>query len=123
MQKNKKSHNNALKEHISTYIYSNYTDANISLEQVAETLGYSSSYLSRFIKQEFGIGFGELLNKIRLDHAKKLLTSGIRPIGEISETVGYTSINSFVRAFKREEGITPSQYRNASVNQFKAENK
>ena len=117
MQKNKMSHNNALREHISTYIHSNYTDPGISLEQVAETFGYSSSYLSRFIKQEFGMGFGELLNKIRLERAKRLLSSDLRPIGEISAEVGYMSSNSFIRAFKREDGSTPGQYRNAFFQQ------
>ncbi len=114
MQSNKTSRNRALKEHFQSYFENNYTDPGISLEQTAGTLGYSSSYLSRFIKQEFGMGFGELLNQIRLDHAKRLLSSDLISVGAIAEEVGYTSINSFIRVFKRREGSTPNQYRNAS---------
>ncbi len=114
VQSNKTSRNRALKEHFQSYLENNYTDPGISLEQTAGTLGYSSSYLSRFIKQEFGMGFGELLNQIRLNHAKRLLSSDLMSVGAIAEEVGYTSINSFIRAFKRREGSTPNQYRNAS---------
>jgi len=117
VQDNKKSQNAALKERVSAYIKDQYTSQAMSLVNIAEALGYSSSYLSRFIKQEFGIGFGDLLNKIRLDHAKTLLAAGSKSISEISEIVGYSSVNSFTRAFKREEGITPSQYRSVSSKQ------
>ncbi len=109
--KNKVSHNSYLKKQVDTFINENYSSKNISLIEVADKLGYSSSYLSRFINQEFGMGFGELLNKIRLGCAKKLLAEGLWQIGEISEKAGYGSINSFTRAFRRSEGITPSRYR------------
>ena len=115
IQKNIKSQNNSLKNHIDIYIQENYTNPTLSLNELADKFGYSASYLSRFIKQEFGVGFGELINKKRLKYAKKLLASELISISEISEKVGYTSINSFTRAFKREEGITPSQYRNISL--------
>ena len=121
IQQNNKPRNNALKENISAYLDNNYANMDMSLEQIAGTFRYSSSYLSRFIKKEFGIGFGELLNRIRLGHAKKLLAAELRPINEISEMVGYMNINSFNRAFKREEGITPSQYRSLSLEQNQKE--
>lgn len=114
MQNNNKSHNSSLKEEINHYICDNYTSKSISLIEIADKFDYSSSYLSRFIKQEFGIGFGELLSNNRLECAKRLLSSGSRTISEISEMVGYSSVNSFTRAFKRQEEITPSQYRDIS---------
>jgi len=109
---NKITHNNSLKKQIEAFLDANYTDKNMSLVELADKLGYSSSYLSRFIKQEFGVGFGEFLNKMRITAVKQLLATSMKPIGDISEALGYTSINSFTRAFKREEGITPTQYRN-----------
>jgi len=119
IQENKKSQDSNLKNYIDDYIQNNYTNQAISLVGMADDLGYSASYLSRFIKEEYGIGFGSLLSKKRLDYAKELLISGSKSIGEISETVGYTSINSFTRAFKREEGINPSQYRDILLLQEK----
>ena len=89
----------------------NYNKKCISLVEIADNLGYSSSYLSRYINQEFGIGFGDLLNKIRLDNAKKLIISEQLSINKVAEMTGYSSVNSFTRTFKRAEGVTPSQYR------------
>lgn len=86
-------------------------NCNLSLIKLADNLGYSSSYLSRFISQEFGMGFGELLNNIRIEKAKQKLSEGLKQIGQISKEVGYASVNSFIRTFKRKEGMTPKQYR------------
>lgn len=112
IQRNKKSQNRNLKKYIEDYVQKHYMNKNLSLVEMADSLGYSSSYLSRFINQEFGMGFGELLNKVRIERAKELLESECRTINEISDIVGYTSVNSFIRAFKRKEGVTPGQYRN-----------
>jgi AraC-like DNA-binding protein len=111
IQKNKISCNSGLKMQIERYINNNYTNMGISMIELTEKLGYSSSYLCRFIKQQFGMGFGDLLNKTRLDAAKKLLSNTQYQIKEISTRAGYSSINSFIRTFKQIEGVTPGQYR------------
>ena len=112
MQKNKISQNITLKRKVEDSIYENFTNKNFSLVELADQLGYSSSYLSRFINQEFGVGFGELLNNVRLEKARSLLQEGKYQVCEIADMVGFSSSNSFIRTFKRIEGITPTQYRN-----------
>ena len=111
VQKNKTSQNITLKKQVEDIIKGNYINKNFSLIELADHLGYSSSYLSRFINQEFGTGFGELLNNERLEKSKSFLCEGNRQIGEIADEVGYSSVNSFIRTFKRVEGVTPKQYR------------
>lgn len=111
VQKNKSAQNVGLKVQIERFINQRYSDKNASLIELSDELGYSSSYLSRFINQQFGTGFGDLLNKTRLDMAKKLLSTTMNQINEIADAAGYASINSFIRTFKRIEGITPGQYR------------
>lgn len=114
VQVNKTSQNSALKREVEKTVSKNYMNQNFSLIALADHLGYSSSYLSRFINQEFGIGFGEMLNNARLDKAKTLLLQGTRNISDISQEIGYSSTNSFIRVFKRIEGITPKQFREMS---------
>ncbi|NSW91298.1 MAG: AraC family transcriptional regulator [Firmicutes bacterium] len=121
VQNNKSSQNISLKKRIEKILYESYSNKNFSLVELADNLGYSSSYLSRFIKQEFGTGFGDLLNNIRLEKAKHMLSAGLKQIGEISDAAGYTSINSFIRTFKRVEGITPKQYRDMMYAEINAE--
>ena len=121
IQKNKSSQSPSLKIQIERFINRRYPDKNTSLIELSDELGYSSSYLSRFINQQFGAGFGDLLNKARLDAAKKLLSSTSKQVNEISAITGYASINSFIRTFKRIEGITPGQYREIIYNTGKKE--
>jgi len=111
VQKKKVPSGNFLKKQIENMLNLNYYMKSISLVEIADNLGYSSSYLSRYINQEFGIGFGDLLNKIRLDNAKKLMISEKLCLSKVAEMTGYSSVNSFTRTFKRAEGITPGQYR------------
>ncbi|MEA4890707.1 MAG: helix-turn-helix domain-containing protein [Clostridiaceae bacterium] len=114
IQKNRTCHNAHMKEQIIAYINANYSNKNISLIEAADKLGFSPSYLSRSINQEFGIGFGELLSKARLGVAKTLLAEGGSSISEVADKTGFNSIYSFTRVFKKTEGITPSQYKDLS---------
>ncbi len=100
-----------LSRKIEEYIDEHFANTNISLACMADDLGMSPSYLSRYMSKNFGMGFGDYLNDIRITEAKLLLTNDSRPIYEIAEIIGYTNVNTFIRVFKRLEGITPGQYR------------
>ena len=93
------------------YIERNYGDCNLSLSNVAEAFELSESNLSTVFKQEMGIKFSSYLEGIRIDKAKELLGTTKMKVSEISEQVGYFSVNSFCRAFKRATGINASEYR------------
>lgn len=111
IQKNKTPQNTGLINDIEKYIKERYSDKNLSLIDLADEFGYAPTYLSRYIKQNLGVGFGELLPRIRLENAKRLLLSSKLQISEISNMTGHASLNSFIRTFKRIEGLTPGQYR------------
>lgn len=91
------------------YIDDNFT-TNINLDAVAIVLGYNPSYLSRLFKQYMGIGFSDYLTKMRLEYAKKLLGGPARMVKEIAEDCGYNNTGIFIRAFEKQEGITPGEY-------------
>lgn len=100
-----------LRKKIEHFINDNFADKNLSLNEVAEKLDISPSYLSRYIKKISDIGFGDYLNKIRIEKSKVLLVESDKNINEIADIVGYTSTNSFIRSFKRVEGLTPGKYK------------
>ncbi len=83
----------------------------VTLEQVADHFHYSVPHCSKLIQNEAGMGFSALVRKLRMDHATALLRNTHTPISEISYTVGYETPESFIRAFKKSYGISPSQYR------------
>ncbi|NLY59977.1 MAG: helix-turn-helix domain-containing protein [Clostridiales bacterium] len=93
------------------FIEEKYDDQNLSLSYLANTFDISEAYLSRLFKEYTGESFSNYLESVRINQAKKLLIDSQMKIRIIAEKVGYTSANSFTRAFKKINGVTPSNYR------------
>lgn len=70
----------------------------------------SESYISRIIKERIGITFKNYLNNLKIEEAKKLLVASSCQINQVAETLGFQNANSFIRVFKKNEGITPGYY-------------
>ena len=96
------------------YIQKHYSDEALSITQIAEQLSLSPSYLSKRFKEVHGLGLLDYINKTRIEAAKVLLTGTERTIQEIAESCGFTGSNTFIRTFKKYEGITPGKYREVS---------
>lgn len=92
-------------------INENYGSKNLCLQQVADSLSISVSYLSRLFKEETNENFANYVEKIRIEKAKALLKDTEMNINEIADIVGYSSANSFARAFKRINNITATDFR------------
>lgn len=56
----------------------------------------------------------EYLNRVRVNRAKQLLADTRLPIGEIADKVGINNRTTFLRIFKRTEGVTPQSYRSST---------
>lgn len=93
------------------YVNLKYADAELSVREIAAQAGVSGDYLSRQFKQVTGIAAQEYLKRYRLARAMALLQAG-RPVGEVAKAVGFRNLCHFSREFKKEMGVTPSQYRN-----------
>lgn len=85
----------------------------IDLQAVADHLYISTWYLCKVFKNELNNSFVQLLNEIRIQEAKKLLTETNQKVYEICEQVGYTDNPYFTKTFKKYTGLTPNQYRNS----------
>ncbi len=92
------------------YMDKNY-DRAITLDEVADQIGISSFYLSKLFKERFQVTFIDYLTKTRLERAKNLLLDPHVPLKEIALTIGYKDPNYFSRVFKKETGMSPSEYR------------
>ncbi len=93
-----------------SYIVKHYSE-NIALKDVAGHVNISTYYLSRLFKRETGKNFSEYLVDYRIKKAKTLLGSSELKLYEIAEQVGIPDPHYFSRAFKKHEGLTPTQYR------------
>lgn len=82
----------------------------ITVEEVAEELHFSSSYLMRLFKYETGQTFHTYLTEYRIKKAAELLKNEDLKISEVSELVGYADSNYFGQVFKRIMGMPPQKY-------------
>jgi YesN/AraC family two-component response regulator len=93
------------------YIESHYSE-NITLESIANDLGYSKFYLSRIFTNKIGYHFNDYLNRLRINKAQSLLSESSMSISEIALECGYESLRNFNRVFKQYSLITPTEFRN-----------
>lgn len=97
---------------IQRYIDANYADPNLSVQMVADAFSISLPYLSRIFKKEYGSGLLDYINRYRVEKAKELLRNGSeKSIATIAVSIGFSSSQTLIRAFKRYEGVTPGQYK------------
>lgn len=96
------------------YMKKHYRE-NISLTSMAEELSANPSYLSRLLKKETGSNFTDILTGVRIAAAKKFLDEGYR-VAEAGEMAGYSDYVYFYQVFKRQEGISPSDYKKGKKN-------
>ena len=94
-------------------INESFDDCNFSIQEVADSLGLSGSYLSQYFKQQTGDTLTAHVAALRIRKACMLLETTAMPLQMISESVGYYNQNSFIRRFKQITGVTPGEYRRA----------
>ncbi len=93
------------------YVRNNFSDEELSLDNICEVLGVSNSYFSSIFKRETGNSFIGYLTDYRMDEASRLLIETNEKSYIIAKKVGYTDPNYFSYVFKRKFGVSPSKYR------------
>ena len=92
------------------FLQQNYS-ASIGVEDAANHVGVSRSHLYRAFQNEFGCSPSEYLTQYRMQRAIQLLCHSDLSINAVAASVGYEDPLYFSRAFKRETGSSPTQYR------------
>ena len=82
-----------------------------TLEEIAEYAGLAPAYLSDLFHKETGLTLSSYLLRRRLEAAKNMLRYSDQKIAEIAEILAFSNASHFHRAFKKETGQTPRQYR------------
>lgn len=93
------------------YMKHNFTSSDLSLSTVADHINISASYFSSLFRQETGVTFIEHLTSLRIERAKELMVATDLRNNQIAYEVGYTDPNYFGKIFRRQVGVTPSQFR------------
>ncbi|MCR4989274.1 MAG: helix-turn-helix domain-containing protein [Lachnospiraceae bacterium] len=96
------------------YIGDNFSK-DISLDDVSRIVNISPYYFSKLFKESTGENFIEYLTNIRIEKAKELLAGSDMSMKEICMMCGYQDPNYFSRTFKKNVGITPTEYKEQNV--------
>lgn len=96
---------------IRRFIDSNYFDANINLNTVAEHFHLSPSYLSRKFREQYQKSVVDYLYEVRICHSITLLDDTDLKIADIAQMTGFVDSNAFIRIFKKLKGTTPGKYK------------
>lgn len=110
VNENKKSSAHQLAQKAENIIKLNYTDQNLSVDEIAHRLHCSASHITKVFKSQFGISIYEYLQKVRIEEAKKLLKTDMS-IAKVLVSVGYNNQRTFNRVFKSMENVSPTEYR------------
>ncbi len=88
-----------------------YLDPALSLHRLAAHIAVSPNYISQTLNETIGASFFDYVNQKRIEAAKPQVISGEATILAVALNVGFNARSSFYKAFKRETGQTPSEYR------------
>lgn len=82
------------------------------ISKVAQIMGMNTSYLSQYFREQTHRPF-RYISRVRIKHAKALIQSekGGLTIKQVAQQVGFENLNSFIRVFKKYEGVTPGEFR------------
>ena len=93
---------------ILVYCLAHYKEA-LSLDMLAQALHLSKFHISHIFSDRLNISFTDFINGLRIESACRRLDKGY-DITDVAFDCGFNSIRSFNRNFKRNTGITPSEY-------------
>ena len=98
------------------FMLDNFSNPSLMLQDVAKAVGMSNSRFSTVFSQQNGQTFTEYLIHLRLNKAKEMLRTTDIKNSQIAREVGYNDSHYFSYIFKKNTGITPTEYRAQSQN-------
>lgn len=91
------------------YLHMHYGES-ITSDFLEEKFDCNFDYLNRIFRQNIGKPIFQYLSELRINHAKELITTSSMKVTQISERVGFSDESYFSKVFKRQTGISPSDY-------------
>jgi AraC-like DNA-binding protein len=92
------------------YVFSNHAGT-VKMSEAAALVGMPEPTFSKYFKRATGQNFSDLVRKLRLAHARRLLERSDVAISDICYEVGFSNLSNFNRHFLNDAGETPRQYR------------
>lgn len=107
----KRSHNEDLQKKLLAWLEENFHQTKLNLAMAAAQFHISQKYVSQFLRDQTGKSFTEYVENLRLTKALSLLKNSQRSLVDISAACGFSTQNTFYKAFKRRYHVSPSSIR------------
>jgi len=88
-----------------------FADPDLSVNRIADTLGYNPKYISHLFKEKMGITYSEYLRNLRIKYAVSLFDHGIDSVKNVAFLSGFTDPLYFSTIFKKCLGVSPKDYK------------
>ncbi|WP_051544824.1 response regulator transcription factor [Butyrivibrio sp. MC2021] len=89
------------------YIEANYTNSELSISDISEALCVNQTYLRKMFKSEMNMTLTEYITQLRMQEAKRLITTTEEKLSSVAEQVGYSDVSYFSNVFKKYYGTSP----------------
>ncbi|UOG77097.1 substrate-binding domain-containing protein [Hymenobacter tibetensis] len=96
---------------LTAIVEANYTRSNLSVEDIARSLGISRMQLYRKVKAVLGTGVTDFIQHLRLTKARELLLDETLSITDVAYEAGFSSLSYFSASFKARYQVSPSEFR------------
>lgn len=94
-----------------SYIDAHFTNPDLNAKLLAETFNYSEKHIYALWREQEDVSIGDYIQDLRLNAAYELIVSSNTSISDIAQNIGFSSYNTFYKAFRRKYDQTPSQIR------------
>lgn len=111
LDRKKEQYEGDLSLRIRKYIDDHALDYDINLQRIAEEFQISTKQVNQYIRIATNQTYKEYELSIRIRKAHELLSHSSMTVAQISESIGYTDVSSFIKAFKNATGMTPATFR------------
>lgn len=100
---------------VTDIIYREMKNAEFNSTMLAEELAISISQLNKKLNATTGYPSSSYILQVKVDHAKKILSTRDKTIGEVAADCGIYDVNYFSRVFKKTTGMTPTQFKKVKI--------
>lgn len=105
---------------VTQYIEEHFTEQDLTVESLCRAFGKTAPYFSRLFKEASGVGILDYINHRRIQEAKYLICNRkALSVNELAERTGFSNANTFIRVFKKYEGVTPGKYQESVICQLR----
>lgn len=98
-------------DQVTDYVDANLCSVDLTVENIASHIHLSTNYLRNIFKEHMGISLSKYITDRKIEYACKILVETDDSIQSLCERLDFTSVNYFYTYFKKNTGMTPSQYR------------